>query len=309
MITVDDQSMTTPSVFIVVLNFNDYEDTCRCVRSLEKLTYQRFEIVIVDNASTDSSGRQLAKTFPHLKVINTEYNGGYAYGNNVGIRFAMERRADFIFILNNDTIVSKNTLNILLAPFHRNPTIGMTTCKIVYERTNKQYASAGSINRILCAILPLSEKEWNIEGSVSYIAGCAAMIRRSVFEKVGLLNEQYFMYFEDVEYSLRVAKHFTLVYTPNSTIYHKSGGGDQWHNYTPFYFYYSSRNRIITFAHSPLQKLHVTVVNGINVLMKIMVLLYFKLAGETPSVKDHICALSRGLRDGIMSRTGRNNLY
>ncbi|MHB1050446.1 MAG: glycosyltransferase family 2 protein [Bacteroidota bacterium] len=298
-----------PSVYIIVLNFNDYTDTCRCVRSLEDTEYPFYSIVIVDNASPDKSGEKLKETFPSHTVIITDHNGGYAYGNNIGIQHALSQKADYIFILNNDTIVSPDTVKTLLQPFFAIPNLGMTTCKILYERTSKQYASAGTINSLLYAVVPLHNIDRDRETAVSYIAGCAMMVRRTVFEKVGFLNESFFMYFEDVEYSLRVGKHFMLLYTPKSTVYHKSGGGDQWYNYTPFYYYYSARNRIITFGNTSFRRFHVIVTNLINVMMKMTVLSFFYLAGKTPTVKHQMLAMFRGFVDGVKGSSGRNELY
>jgi GT2 family glycosyltransferase len=305
----NNKNSAPPSVYIVVLNFNDYEDTCRCIRSLEGIEYPRYSIVVVDNASPDNSGEKLKETFPMHAVIITDYNGGYAYGNNIGIQFALSQKADYVFILNNDTIVSRDTVNALLQPFSTIPNLGMTTCKILYERTNKQYASAGTINSLLYAVLPLSKIDHERETAVSYIAGCAMMVRRAVFEKVGFLNERFFMYFEDVEYSLRVGKIFTLVYTPKSIVYHKSGGGDQWYNYTPFYYYYSARNRILAFGNTSFRKYHVIVTNMINVVMKMTVLSFYYLTGRTSSVKHQLLALIRGFVDGVNGVSDRNELY
>lgn len=303
------QAHIVPRVHIIILNYNNYADTSACIQSVEKIDYPRYSIVIVDNASSDGSNKKLREEYPRHIFVQSTSNGGYAAGNNLGIKIALEQGTDYIMILNNDTILSTESLRTMVDSLQSDTTAGMATCKIFYDRTKKHYPSAGNINKLLCAIVPLRNYDDENIQEVSYVAGCALVVKSSVFQKVGLLNEKFFMYFEDVEFSMRVGQYYRLLYVPHVAINHKSGGGDQWHNYSAFYLYYSSRNRVLTFGHSPLSKMHVSATNLANIGMKIVVLLLHTLFGTSVDLRSKVRALFKGAIDGIRGDGGRNLSY
>lgn len=295
-----------PYVVVVVLNYNNFEDTERCITSLLETQYSNFSIIIIDNASSDGSGKRLQERFSTIECILSERNDGYAAGNNIGIKRAMSLGAEYILILNNDTIVQPQFLTEMLDSFSDYDNVGIVTCKILYDRTKNIYVSAGRISKALCAIVPLTKKDIGRICEVSYIAGCAMLVKREVFDVVGLLDESFFMYYEDVEFSLRVSKKYKLIYTPYGIIFHKSGGGDLWKNYTPFYFYYSSRNRIIVFGEKNLiVRLYAFFANFANAGIKILYLIYHCTIVYDPNIWKKVSALVVGMVDGLRNRRGK----
>jgi len=241
-----------PQIIAIVLNWNGYADTAKCVLSLQQAAYSSLKIIMVDNGSTDGSAAKLEQTFPDLTLIKLPRNLGYAAGNNAGIKAALEFDTEYLLVLNNDVVVDKNFLLPMVALAEKNPSWGIVTCKaFLQSHPQRIYCTAGSFSRIRCAGVPLSRRYLDREGEVNYISGCVLLVKKKVFETVGLFNEKFFMYCEDLEFARRVVKQFKLAYTPQGIVYHKSGGGDRWKNYTETYLYYTTRNRFWVFQNEP----------------------------------------------------------
>src|SRR5689334_13312211 len=122
----------SPSVSVVLLNWNGWKDTIPCVESLRQLGYANVQIVVVDNASTDESEERIRAACPDVTLLQSGANRGFAGGNNVGIRYALEHSADYVWLLNNDTLVRPNTLSALVARAESDPRIGFVGSKILY---------------------------------------------------------------------------------------------------------------------------------------------------------------------------------
>lgn len=293
-----------PLVVAVVLNWNGYDDTAKCVLSLQKAAYANLQIILVDNASTDGSAGRLERDFPELPFIKLSHNGGYAAGNNAGIKLALERRADYVLVLNNDVIVNPGFLWPMVELAEKNPSAGVVTCKALLQSGNGRiYCTGGNISRLRCAGISLPSRSRDHEGEVQFISGCILLVRRKVFETIGCFDERFFMYFEDVEFSRRVKKHFKLFYTPKGVVYHKSGGGSKWKNYTETYLYYTARNRLWVFqSESPAYRLYVILYGFLNAFAKSAVIAAHSFPSRQqakPSGK-RLFALWRGMRDGIL---------
>ena len=242
-----------PFVYAVVLNYNGTEDTRECVSSLQQSGYPRLEIVIVDNASPDGSAEVITRSFPDLPLLRQATNGGYAAGNNAGIRYVLARNADFILVINNDVVVEKGFLEPMVNMLRRDSGIGVVNAKVFYQSAPQEIFSAvGEFSRWLCTGLNKGRdaeacRSTTLECDVDYVCGVLLLIRREVFETIGLLDERFFMYFEDVEFSQRVRTQYRLAYTARSVAFHKSGGGKGWRAYTELYLYYHTRNRLWVF--------------------------------------------------------------
>jgi GT2 family glycosyltransferase len=264
-------------VVAIVLNWNGFSDTESCVKSLQKVTSPPLEIVIVDNCSTDGSAEILANAFPNVPLIHRSSNGGYAAGNNEGIRHALVSGADHVLIINNDVIVEPDFLSPLVRILEERPKVGIVTCKAFFQRREKGiYCTAGRFSRLRCSGAPLPKTLTDRKSDVSYISGCILLVRKEVFERVGFLDEKFFMYFEDMEFSNRVRKVYTLAYTPAGTVYHKSGGGDSLKNFTEFYLYYTTRNRLLAFHESPWPyRVYVVVFSVTLAIAKSFVILFY----------------------------------
>lgn len=193
-------------VFIVVLNYNGRKFIKKCLSSVFKLEYPNFEVVVVDNNSTDGSLEIAKNTFSRANFIKNEENLGFSAGNNVGIRFSLERMADYILILNNDAEVEKDFLAKLVGAGENNVGVGILSPVIFSGLTKEVWFSGGKINWLRMR----TEHERDIKKeecyATGYVTGCAMLIKASVFKSIGLFDENFFLYWEDADFSLRAQR-------------------------------------------------------------------------------------------------------
>lgn len=293
----------SPVVFAVVLHWNAFEATAACVASLERATYRPLEILIVDNGSSDRSGDAVARKFKRHHTLRLPTNAGYARGNNEGIRYSLARGADYVLLLNNDVIVEKDFLEPLIFAAEKDPLAGVLTGKAYLDDSHgRRYTTGGRFSPWRCNIAPLLQRHAEIPRTVNAVSGCFLLVRREVFETVGLLNEDFFLYFEDLEFSRRVAKRYSLLYVPASVIQHKSGAGVGWRSYSPTYLFHSTRSRFLAFRSEPAwYRVYVALFSGLNVAAKSLWIFPSMLGstGERGRTKEKLGALWRGLKEGI----------
>ncbi|NTW26710.1 MAG: glycosyltransferase family 2 protein [Candidatus Moranbacteria bacterium] len=210
-----------PKVFVVILNFNGALTLPACLTSVFQSDYPNFEIVIVDNDSRDGSFEQAKDKFSRCHFIKNSENIGFSKGNNVGIRFALEKFADFVFVLNNDTIVEKATLSSLVKVAISNSDAGIISPLIMNKNNASVWFSGGKILWHKMKTLHLTEKTSGNSYSSQYLSGCAMLIKKEVFKKIGLFDERFFLYYEDTDFSLRASKAgFSLMIAPIAHIQH-----------------------------------------------------------------------------------------
>jgi GT2 family glycosyltransferase len=222
-----------PSVAVIVLNWNRTEDTLECLESLVKLDYPRFEVVVVDNGSRPSPRERILERFPSVTYLETDMNLGYAGGNNVGIRYALARRHDYVLVLNNDTIVEPDILRHAAAVAESDPAIGAVGVKIIaWEDPARIWVAYGEVTYrqgLVRLIGYLSRRAFDEQKDVEWVPGTAMFLRRSALEKVGLFDEEFFAYHEDVDWCTAARKQgFRVVFAPGARIVHKghrSSGG------------------------------------------------------------------------------------
>lgn len=240
-----------PKVSVIIVNYNGTKDTLECLKSLEKLLYENYEIIIVDNNSIESEKKLLETIMGQTKIslIFNNSNKGFAGGNNVGIQKAVENNAEFILLLNNDTIVKPNFLTELINKCSVSSQIGILTPKILYySNPDLIWSAGGNISKIRSSGFPSCyEKKsdsCNSDKFCSFATGCCMLIRKEVINKIGLLDENYFLYLEDTDYSVRAIKAgFKIYYVSSSVIYHKVNAATAKDNYY-LPLYYSIRNRL-----------------------------------------------------------------
>jgi GT2 family glycosyltransferase len=231
--------MNHPLVYIIVLSWNGKSDTLECLDSLCQVEYQNFRILVVDNASADGTCDAIKQRFPNVELIVNQANIRFAGGNNIGIRYAVERGADFVLLLNNDTIVDKHFLALLTDAAGTDPRVGMVGPKIYYHSDKQRlWYAGGKINwwKGLVSHIGIREidhGQYDEQKETDYITGCCVLVRRSVIESIGMLDEKYFIYGEDADWSVRASrKGFKLLFVPSSKIWHKvsvsSGGHLSW---------------------------------------------------------------------------------
>lgn len=238
-----------PRVGIVLLNWNQPADTLACLASLRRLEYGPVEVVVVDNGSTDGSPEVLRREFPDVTLIENDSNLGFAAGNNVGIRYLLDRAADYVLLLNNDTEVPPSLLRRLVDVAESDRRIGIVGPKILYYRPNDVIWSAGGrVDRLgRPSHLRFDEVDDGADQSVQdvdYVTGCALLIKRQAIEQVGALDERFFIYYEEAEWCARVHRAgYRVVYVPQAHMWHKIQQSAR--NHSRRYLYLMARNRLL----------------------------------------------------------------
>ena len=218
-----------PNVGIVISNYNGWQDTVQCLESLQKQTYRNFEIILLDDASTNDSVQQLQKHLTENTVfLPQEANSGFAAVNNVGMRRALADGCDWVLLLNNDTVVAPDFLETLL----RETPAGAVSCpKMLFlDPPDEIWFAGGELDRATGKVKHLGGHEkdgpaFAEKKQVSFITFCCVLLPRQVVEDVGFLDETLFMYCEDVDYCIRLADAgVPLWLLPDARIWHKAGG-------------------------------------------------------------------------------------
>lgn len=249
-------------IAVIVLNYNGWKDTSECVDSLKiaRTPQVKTEIIIVDNKSQDSSREHLSKVKDVTLILNTG-NLGYSGGNNVGIKYALERNYDFILLINNDTYVEKDFFNhlkdalktaqvlspkIYFAPgfeFHKSRYKREDLGKVVWFAGGK--IDWKNIIGSHIGVDEIDKGQFSGSKGIDFATGACMLIKKEVLEKVGLLDEKYFLYLEDLDFSVRAKKHgFKITFFPEAIIWHKnaaSSGGSG----SSLQDYYITRNRLL----------------------------------------------------------------
>ena len=240
-----------PRVSIIILNWNGLNDTIECLESLKKIDYPNYEVILVDNNSTGNDVGVIKKEFGNFinKIIVNKENLGFSGGNNIGIKDAINRNSEYILLLNNDTVVEKNFLNILLQRSIANPDVGLLGPLICYYSDhNKVWSAYGFISKIRGSGFSKkrnSYADYLIKDKIcSFLSGCCLLIKKEVIEKVGALDENYFLYLEDTDYCYRALQAgFKMLYVGQSRIYHKVNVSTKKSNKL-LPLYYTTRNRL-----------------------------------------------------------------
>lgn len=218
-----------PNVGIVISNYNGWQDTVQCLESLQKQTYRDFEIILLDDASTNDSVVQLQKHLTDNTVfLPQEANIGFAAANNVGMRRALADGCDWVLLLNNDTVAAPDFLETLL----RETPAGAVSCpKMLFlNPPDEIWFAGGELDRATGKVKHLGGHEkdgpaFAEKKQVSFITFCCVLLPRPVIEQVGFLDETLFMYCEDVDYCIRLADAgVPLWFLPDAKIWHKAGG-------------------------------------------------------------------------------------
>ena len=232
-----------PKVFIVILNWNNWSDTLECLESLKNNDYPNEQVVIIDNGSAE-------KLRTDFKVIYNKENLGFAGGNNVGIKYALEKGADYVLLLNNDTVVAKDFLSEMIKVAGKDEKIGLIGPKIYfYQDKNRIWSAGGQVNWLynkgqMRGYNQIDKEQYDCPEETDYITGCCLLIKKEVIKKIGLMPKDYFLYYEDTDWSLRAQQAgFKCVFVPRAKIWHK--GSKSSLEGSPSYIYYHIRNGLI----------------------------------------------------------------
>jgi GT2 family glycosyltransferase len=304
-------------VAIILLNWNAYKDTTDCLKSLEELNYPYFHIYLVDNDSQDDSFIKLKEDYLNeqynipITFIQSGGNIGFAAGNNVGIKIAKEEGYNYIWMLNNDTIVHQNALIELMNELINNSQTGIVGSKIYYYGTNKIWFAGGLINTWTgrtkhIGIRKEDDGQFNKILEVDYITGCSLLFPTILLDKVGFMIEDYFLYYEETDWNIRVkSAGYKIKYIPTSVVYHKvsiSSGGEN--NLSPYMEYYDLRNGFVMIKRT--QTLFKFYSAFLFVCIKIAKKLLRIFAKSQSNKKQRLMYIYKGLIDGLLSKMGKH---
>ncbi len=215
----------TPHVVVVLLNWNNSRDTNECLESLKALDYEDWNVIVLDNASMDGSVERIRDKFPDVEIMELGQNLGFAGGNNAGIRAALERGAEYVWLLNNDTTVDAGALRAMVEAAEADSQVGAVGSAI-YNAAEPERLGAwggGHVNFLLGRsrhyLSPVSVEK------IDFLTAASLLLRRSVLESLGLLDDRFFMYWEDADYCFRLRlAGWRLAVAGNSKVWHKEQG-------------------------------------------------------------------------------------
>jgi hypothetical protein len=234
-----------PKVSIIILNWNGLNDTIECLDSVYRLEYPNFEVVVVDNCSTDGSVGNISREFPQAFLIENSKNLGFTGGNNVGMKYAMRVGADYVWLLNNDTVVEPHTLAKLVEEAEQSPQTGLVSpviyCYDCHEKVQFMGAYVDFTNFNVTKVKDSKELEIQLIQRNLILWGTALLIKRKVIETVGYLSEKYFAYVEDCDYSFRAMKaNYRASVRLDAHIFHK--GSQSTGRHSPIQVFLGTRN-------------------------------------------------------------------
>jgi len=244
--------MVQPKVFVIILNLRDTEGLVDCLTSLCRVSYANFDVILVHNGVRDVELERRVSPFSArlAGIIHTGENTGFSKGNNVGIRLAFQKGAEYVFLLNDDTVVSPDFLDILMTEAEKDPLAGMLGPEVLCYGDRERVSFSGAKFNPDAGIFSFprsGELSQTQTGSFEsdYVTGCAVLVKRKLIDKIGLLDERFFLYWEDSDWGLRAKKAgFRCLVVPAAKIWHKvsasSGGTD-----SAFKAYYKTRNKLV----------------------------------------------------------------
>lgn len=240
-------TLQNKSVYIIVLNYEGYQDTIECLESLINLDYPNYTVIVCDNNSPNNSEKYILeweeqhRNELQFKFLQTGSNLGFAGGNNVGIRYALKCKADYIWLLNNDTTVEPSALTFMIEYMENMKEIGICGSRLLSYYNHKQEAGLGGwYNPILgTSGHILHENELK---KLSYVIGASMLFRREVFEKIGLLQDDYFLYYEELDMAERIRGKYKMGISLDSVVYHKEGASIK--NESSFSSFYLLKNNL-----------------------------------------------------------------
>lgn len=239
-----------PSVFICILNWNKMNDTLMCLRSMEAQGYQNLRLVVVDNGSTDGSVSAFRELGNRIDLIENKENLGFTGGCNAAMRHALAQGADYVWLVNNDSECAPGTLGRLVSYAEARPEIGMVSPIITDRQSGKDNFAvsrldlATGITAETADAASAEEMQERYPGQIM-LKGTALLLKRSLIERIGFLDDRFFAYCEDNDYSVRcAAAGFRAACVTTERVYHDEGlSGRGWRK--PYAYYYATRNGIL----------------------------------------------------------------
>jgi len=242
--------MKNKLVAIILLNYKNIDDSIECLESIRNISYDNYKVIIIDNASRDGSYEKLQELYPQHIIKEALDNRGYAAGNNIGIKIALDNKADYVCIVNNDIIVEKDFLNVLVEYMENHINVGIIGPKICAYNDHSIIQSTGASVNLNRGVVSIINGNYNADTisnnpiNCDYVCGACMLVRTNVIRQIGLIPEVYFLFFEETEWCLKAKKEgYDVICLPTSCIYHK--GSASVNKIEGLSFYYMSRNLVL----------------------------------------------------------------
>lgn len=284
-----------PSVGIIVLNWNGYQDTKRCLQSLGDINYSNYRVYVVDNGSSDESGKRIANEFDWCHILQSQRNRGFAGGNNIGIHRALSDNMDYILLVNNDVEVEEDFLTPLVNTSENHRNVGIVGGVILHSNKEEIWYAGSSFNPAFVRTQHKTYIDSLRPFNTEHVTGALMLLSAEFLQEEGVLNEKYFFGFEDAELSWRARQNgWKVMVNPNSHIEHavSSSAGSR----SPFKYYHATRNRL-QFAESHLSLLQRTLFYGFFGAGRL-----FRTIQWLPNKRDLIKAVADGILDHVLER-------
>lgn len=293
-------------VSIITINYNNIDLTCNLIFSIQKNDYQNYEIIVIDNGSTKGDTLKIKRLFPEVKLVFSNINLGFSGGNNLGIEKA---KGEFIFLLNNDTVVMPDTIRILVEKLTNDKTIGAVSPKIKYYYIPNtiQYAGSTPINTLTLRNRHLGngfvdDGKFDKEQDTNYAHGAAMMLPKKILRSIGKMPEIYFLYYEELDWCEKIkAAGYRIKYIPSSVVYHKESMSTV--KDSPLKIYYLTRNRILYARRN---------IKGIKFFISISYLMLISIPKNTLSYMFNLKKLKayyQGLLWNLNNKTKKTSKY
>ncbi len=300
---------TYPLVSAVVLTWNQLSLVLDCLDSLRRIDYPRFRVVAVDNGSQDGTAAMIRERCPDVTVVENRQNLGFAEGNNVGIRRSLADGADYVMLLNDDTVVAPEMVRELITFAELRPAVGIVGPVIRYQDVPHIIWSAGNTIdwrtgslRRLCANRRDSEAPTRPYG-VDYVTGCALCIKREVIERIGLLDARYFIYYEESDWCMRArAKGYEVMVIPSARIWHKVSATMK--QDSPATTYYMTRNAFLFLARHMRGRARVAALARVS-LRELRTTAAHSVKPQYRHLRANRDARVLGVRDALLGRWGK----
>jgi GT2 family glycosyltransferase len=240
------------TVAIIILNWNGKDDTCKCIESVQKLDYTNYKIIVADNGSEDDSIAVLTDRFPEVVILKNGQNLGFAEGNNRAITYAMAQGFDYLLLLNNDAIVDPQMLNSFISASQSHPKAGVFGAKIYYLSEPQKIWFAGG--KILSELITTHEgsnqtddgQSWEDIRPIDYACGCALFFKADVVKKIGALETNFFLMWEEVDFCYRARRAgFDCLFVPKAIAWHKISASFKGGGTGCLQHYFMVRNRLL----------------------------------------------------------------
>lgn len=239
-----------PLVYVIVLNYNRQEDTLRAIASLKGMTYPHFKLLLVDNHSSDATVERVQSLYPDVDILGLPQNLGFAGGSNRGIAYALQRAAEFVLLMNNDVLVDPDMLSELVKAME--PDVGASAPLIYYMSNPRQIWSAGFCRHPVHLAIrdgmrgQIDEGQWHDPWEVDYLLGCALLLRGIMLNQVGLFDERFFFYYEDLDLCIRTQNQgYRLLIVPTARMWHQVAASASFDS--PFRAYHLALSSVLFF--------------------------------------------------------------